>query len=144
MKEASHNDKRVNHGTTVHISSERSFGGVFTFVFVLIGLAPLLDWHAPRWWALSIGALFLLVTLTKPQLLRPLNQLWFRFGLLLHRFITPASLGAVFLFVVIPIGFSLRLFGKDPLRLRFDRAASTYWIHREPPGPAPDSMRQQF
>ncbi len=34
--------------------------------------------------------------------------------------------------------------GKDPLRLRFDRQAKTYWIERGPRGPAPDSMKNQF
>jgi hypothetical protein len=38
----------------------------------------------------------------------------------------------------------MRALGKDPLRLRFDRGAATYWIPREPPGPPPDSFTDQF
>ena len=38
----------------------------------------------------------------------------------------------------------MRLFGKDFLRLRLDRGAKSYWIVRTPPGPPPQSMRNQF
>jgi hypothetical protein len=37
-----------------------------------------------------------------------------------------------------------RWLGKDPLRLRLDRDAVTYWIERNPPGPPPDTMPRQF
>jgi hypothetical protein len=38
----------------------------------------------------------------------------------------------------------MRLFGKDPLRLKRDPAAATYWIERTPPGPKPESLGDQF
>jgi hypothetical protein len=38
----------------------------------------------------------------------------------------------------------LRLRGKDPLRLRLEKDAPSYWIVRQPPGPAPRSMTRQF
>jgi len=50
----------------------------------------------------------------------------------------------LFFLVVTPIGLLMRALGKDPLRLRFDHASGTYWIERRPPGPTPDSMRDQF
>jgi hypothetical protein len=43
----------------------------------------------------------------------------------------------------VPFGVVLRAMGKDLLRLR-PSADSTYWISREPPGPARNSMKQQF
>jgi len=45
---------------------------------------------------------------------------------------------------VTPIAFLLRALGKDPLRLRFDPAAPTYWLDRRPPGPSGESMPNQF
>jgi hypothetical protein len=53
-------------------------------------------------------------------------------------------MGLVFYTTVTPIGLARRLLGKDPLRRRFDRDAVTYWIERDPPGPAPDTMTRQF
>jgi hypothetical protein len=38
----------------------------------------------------------------------------------------------------------MRLFGQDPLRLRMDPKAQSYWIPRIPPGPSPESMKQLF
>jgi hypothetical protein len=78
------------------------------------------------------------------MLLRPFNRLWFRFGLLLSRVVNPLVMGLLFYFTVTPIGLIMRALGKDPLRLRFDRGARTYWIDRQPPGPEPETMRQQF
>ena len=62
----------------------------------------------------------------------------------MHRIVSPLVLGALFYLSVVPTGLVMRALGKDPLRLRFDRNAQTYWIAREPTGPAPESLRNQF
>jgi hypothetical protein len=125
-------------------STDRSFGWVFTVVFVLIGTWPLLFSNPPRWWAIGIAAAFALVTLIKPTLLSGLNRLWMKFGLLLGKIVSPIALGVLFYLVFTPIGLLMRLLGKDPLRLKFDRTGDSYWIRREPPGPPPKSMTNQF
>jgi hypothetical protein len=53
-------------------------------------------------------------------------------------------MGLVFYTTVTPIGLVRRLLGQDPLRLRFDSGAVTYWIERHPSGPARDTMPRQF
>ncbi len=125
-------------------SSDRSFGLVFTVVFAVIGCWPLIDAAQPRWWALALAGLFLLAALVRPALLAPLNRIWLRFGLLLHRVVNPIVMGFLFFLVVTPTGLLMRMTGKDPLRLRPDPEAKTYWIEREPPGPAPETMKNQF
>jgi len=67
-----------------------------------------------------------------------------KLGDILHRIASPIALAILFYGVVTPTGLLMRLFGKDPLRLRFDREAKSYWIAREPPGPAPESLKDQF
>jgi hypothetical protein len=125
-------------------SSNRAFGGVFTLVFGLVGLWPLVHGRPVRIWALAVALAFLAVTWARPALLGPLNRVWTRFGLLLHAVVSPLVLGVVFYGVVAPMGLVMRLLGKDPLRRRFEPGAASYWIERRPPGPAPDTMRQQF
>ena len=125
-------------------SSDRSFGMVFAVVFALIGLLPLAFGGALRLWALLVAAAFLGIALAVPSLLAPLNRLWLRFGLLLHRIVSPLILGIMFFLVVTPMGLLMRALGKDPLRLRFDRHAASYWIDRVPPGPEPESLKDQF
>jgi hypothetical protein len=125
-------------------SSNRSFGFTFAVLFAFLGLGPLMRGHPVRVWALVGAAVFFLAALALPRVLAPLNRIWLRFGLLLHACISPVIMALVFYTTVTPIGLVRRLLGKDPLRLRFDPDAVTYWIERHPPGPAPDTMLRQF
>lgn len=84
------------------------------------------------------------MALVRAAWLAPLNRLWFRFGLLLQRIAHPVVLAIIYFAVVTPTGLVLRALGKDPLRLRRDPDAATYWIRRDPPGPEPESMTRQF
>jgi hypothetical protein len=128
----------------IHGGSNRNFGFVFTIVFAVIGLLPLRKGHPVRVWALGISAAFVLLTLLKPDALAPLNTVWTKFSLLLSKFTNTIILGLLF-FVFFAVAHALmRLAGKDPLRLRHDAGASSYWLPRQPPGPAPASMSQQF
>ena len=125
-------------------SSNRAFGVVFTAVFLIVALWPLLSGHSPRGWALAASGLLLLITVAVPALLTVPNRLWMNFGLLLHRIISPVVLAILFYLVVTPMGLIMRAFGKDPLRLKRETSDPSYWIRREPPGPQPDSMSDQF
>lgn len=125
-------------------SSDRVFGLVFAGVFLVIAGWPLFSGEMPRWWASGVAAVFALVALVKPALLGGLNRLWIKLGILLGKVVSPVALGILFYGVLVPIGAVMRLTGKDPLRLKLDPSAASYWIPREPPGPPPDSMTNQF
>jgi hypothetical protein len=133
-----------SRGQVVKASSNRAFGWVFVGVFLLIGLSPLLHGGALRWWSLIVSGLVAVITVAAPGLLTIPNRLWLRFGLLLHRIVSPIVLGIMFYIIVTPLGLLMRVFAKGNLRLRRDAAAESYWIKREPPGPQPDSMPHQF
>ncbi len=124
--------------------SNRKFGLTIGVVLFLLGLAPLLFGGQIGLWLVAAGASFVLLALATPRLLTIPNQIWFRFGLLLHKIVNPLVLGAVFLVAVTPIGIVMRLAGKNLLNRRYDPAAESYWIPRDPQGPAPDSIRNQF
>lgn len=125
-------------------SSDRSFGLVFSGVFLVVACWPLFYREMPRWWALGIAVVFVVIAILKPALLAGLNRQWLKFGLLLGKVVSPVALGILFYCVVAPIGGLMRLTGKDPLRLKLDSGAKSYWIPRQPPGPPPDSMTNQF
>ncbi len=141
-KQGIHEDLYRAH--EVMAGSERTFGLVFAAVFALIGLWPLMGGAPVRPWALGLMAVFTLFAFVRPVALRPLNLLWHRFGMLLHCIVSPLVMGMLFFLTVTPLALIMRALGKDPLRLRFDKHAKTYWIERDPPGPAPDSMMNQF
>ena len=136
--------EEFNRSEEVKGSSNRVFGLVFAVVFGLIGLWPLLDGAGPRWWALVVSGVFLLFALVFPQYLAPLNSLWTRFGLLLHRIVSPVVLGLIFAVAVTPVALILRLCGKDPLQRRFEENVESYWIVRSDAGPPAETMRNQF
>jgi len=117
---------------------------VFAIVFALIGLSPLFVGRAIRFWSLAVCAIFLVCALVFPSVLAPLNRVWLRFGLLLHKIVSPVVLGIMFYLVITPIGLLMRALGKDPLRLKFDKQSNSYWIERVPPGPTPESLKDQF
>jgi hypothetical protein len=125
-------------------SSNRTLGLVFGAVFLIIAVFPWFFGGSIRLWALIVCAGFVAVALFLPRLLAPLNRIWTRFGLLLHKIVSPVILGIMFFGVFTPMGFVMRLLGKDPLRLRFDRQSTSYWVERTPPGPKPDTLSNQF
>ena len=124
--------------------SNRAFGLVMASVLGIIGLFSLFGSKGISTWAFVVGAAFALTALVTPVVLEPLNRLWLKFGLVLHRVVSPIALGIMFFVVITPMGIVMRLLGKDPLRLRIEKNASTYWIERTPPGPAPESLKDQF
>ena len=125
-------------------SSDRAFGMVFTGVFLIIGLWPLTGGGNPRLWALIVAGLIGAAALMHPTILAPLNRLWTRFGLLLHKITNPIIMGLVFFVTVTPTALIMKMMGKDPLNRKIDRNAKSYWIDRQPPGPSPETMKNQF
>jgi Saxitoxin biosynthesis operon protein SxtJ len=125
-------------------SSDRGFGYVFAGFSALLAALSLYNGgtHWPYW--LAAGVMFALVAFLQPGLLAPLNRLWAKLGLILFAVVSPVTLAIVYYGCITPIGWLMRLTGKDPLRLRFEPEAKSYWVSRQPPGPAPDSLMNQF
>ena len=136
--------ERLSAAEDIQGSSDRSFGNVMAVVFAVIGAWPLLFEGPPRWWALIAAALFCSLAFLRPAWLAPLNRLWFRFGLLLNKITSPLVMGLLFYGLITPYAYILRWSGKDLLRLRLDPSADNYWIERNPPGPAPETIKRQF
>ena len=134
----------LNREEHIEGSSDRSFGFVFAVVFLIIAAWPLLAGHGVRWWAVAVAAAFVAIALAIPALLAVPNRLWMKFGLLLGKIVSPIALGILFYGAITPLGMVMRWLGKDPLRLKLDAQAKSYWIDREPPGPPPASMTNQF
>lgn len=139
---ASH--ERLTAEEDVRSGSDRSFGIVFAVFFCLVALFPLVHGGNIRVWALPIAAAFAALAFLKPSLLAPLNRVWFRFGLLLHKIVNPLILGLMFFVVLTPVAGITRLLGGKLLSLGYDKSLPSYWQRRTPPGPEPDSIRNQF
>jgi hypothetical protein len=126
------------------LPSNRSFGWTFTGVFAIVGLYGLWRGGVLLPWVLALAALTALVTLTRETWLTPLNRAWMRLGELLGRVVSPVVLGIIFYGVFTPTGALMRLLGRDAMCRRWEPAAPTYWVKRDPPGPPDDSYRNMF
>lgn len=113
----------------------RRFG--FVMAAALAVLAALLLWrHRPAWpYVADIAALFAVAGLVAPGVLRPLERAWMTLAGWLSVGMTYVVLTLAYFLVVTPLGLLRRLGGRDPLHLRLDRNAKTYWLPVEPDGP---------
>ena len=128
----------------IKVGSERAFGIVFACVFGIVALLPLFSSGTIRWWAIAVAAVFLVCAYFIPAALKPLNIVWFKFGMLLYKVVNPMTMALLYYLTVVPMGLLMKVFSKDPLNRSFDPNAVSYWIERAPPGPEPKSMKNQF
>ena len=98
----------------------REFGLLIGFGFpLLIGwLIPALTGHGLREWTLWVGFIALIIGLTSPRLLYYPYKFWMKLGLILGWVNSRIILCLVYMIVLIPIAFVMRLIGYDPLRRR--------------------------
>ena len=113
----------------IKISSNRNFGVVFFVVFFLIALYPLTYDEGIRTWSIIISLFFLILGLFNSKILNPLNKLWFKFGIILGKIISPLIMGIIYFLVVTPTGLIMRLLRKDILNLKYKKDKS-YWIKK--------------
>ena len=142
MKQSTH--EVFHREEKVVAGSDRSFGVVMAVALAAVTL--LNAQHSGRLWPWTGGlaALFLASGLLRPSILSPLNLIWLRFGLLLHRVVNPIVMALLFYGTVLPTGLVMRMMGRDLLRLKRQPDADSYWIERQPPGPSPETMKDQF
>ena len=121
-------------------SSNKSFGIVFFILFIIIGFYPLLNDGYIRIWSIVVSIIFLILGLSNAKILTPLNKVWFQFGIILGKIVSPIIMLSIFFFVVTPTGIIMRLLGKDLLNLKLNKKKS-YWIERVGPK---SKMKNQF
>jgi len=110
----------------VALSEDRTFGWTVGGVFAVLG--ALLLWRhrtVAGAVAASLGGALLLLAATAPTLLATPHRGWLALARILGRVNSAVFLFLTFFLVLSPLGFVLRLFGRDELRRR---------------GPAPASM----
>ncbi len=122
------------------LPTNKNFGIVFSVIFLIISLFPLINDGSLRIWSLIVSTVFLFLGLTNSKILTPLNKIWFKFGLLLGRIVSPVIIGFIFFLVVTPTALIMRLIGKDLLNLKFNKHQS-YWIEKTGPK---SKMKNQF
>ncbi len=109
------------------IGSNKSFGIVFFFVFLIIGLFFFKIGSSFSYISIFLAMTFLLLGVINSKFLTPLNKIWFKFGIFLGYFISPIVMALIFFFVVTPTSLLLKIFKKDVLNLK-KNSNKSYWI----------------
>ena len=125
----------------IKAGSVKSFGIVFFFVFLIVAVYPIFNNHEIRIWSLIIALIFLFLGIANSPLLKPLNFIWFKFGLYLGKFIAPMVMGIVYFIVVFPTFIMLKLFKRNYLNIKYEKNKNSYWIKV---GSKNSTMRDQF
>ncbi len=124
------------------MGSDRSFGLVIAAAIAIISALPIWHGEAPHFWGLAAALGFAAAAVVVPAKLRPLNRLWFKLGLALHKITNPIIMGVLFFGVILPIAALFRLRRADPLKLSFDKSATSYWTMRDTAEAASDMSKQ--
>ena len=124
----------------IKLPTNRNFGVVFFFVFLIISLFPLLKNENIRIWSIIIALAFLVLGLLNSKFLTSLNKIWFRFGIILGSIVSPIVMGIVFFTIVTPTSLIMRALGKNLLNLK-KRNKKTYWVERSK---IKSKMKNQF
>lgn len=109
--------------------SNTEFGLLFTLVFLFISVYPCISYKSPNYFFLFLSISILLISLITPMILSLPNKAWLKFGFLLGYVTTPIILFLFYIFLFIPIGFILKIFNKDSLKLKFKDSST--WVIRK-------------
>ena len=133
-------NKKNSLDKNTKLPTNKNFGIVFSIVFLIIALFPLINDGNLRIWSLIVSIIFLTLGLINSKALTPLNKLWFKFGIFLGNIISPIVMGIIYFAVVTPIALFLKVINKDVLSLKKTKKVS-YWKNKEKYN---SSMRNQF
>ena len=125
----------------IKLSSNKSFGIVFFIVFFIIALWPLKSGSDIRIVPLLISLIFLILGTFNSNLLKPLNFIWMKFGLMLGKFMNPIIMGLIYYLTVVPTGLIFKILNKNLLNIKKKNDQKSYWIKKEK---SQSTMKNQF
>ena len=120
MKDGNRNLNLTKMNENISQKQLRQFGFLIGFAFPLIigWLIPYLSGHFFRSWTLFIALPSLFIGITKPILLIYPYKAWMALGHFLGFINSKLILSLVFILVLLPLSFILKLFSYDPLRIK--------------------------
>ena len=125
----------------IESSSNKSFGLLFSVIFLIIAIYPLINKGTINYLFIFIAVIIFLISILLPSILTIPNKLWFKFSLILGLLISQIILTLIYLVIVTPTGFFVRLTGKDILNKKINKQLKSYWIEKSE---SFSSMKNQF
>jgi hypothetical protein len=130
--------------THLKLPSNKDFGILFTSIFFFITIYFLIQEKPLLFYIFtSLFSIFLIVTIFRPSLLKPLNKLWMMFGYLMGRIMNPLIMGVIFFLMITPIAIVTRFFKRDELVIK-KKDRRSMWNTRLENQIKPESFNNQF
>ncbi len=120
----------------VAAASERNFGYTLSGAFTLFAIIY------STYTLIAVAAVLLTITIFSPSKLKKLNTAWAMLGNILQQIVTPVIMFLIYITVFLPIALILNICRKNTM-LRYNTAASSYWLHKDPPT-LPEPLKYQF
>jgi hypothetical protein len=114
-----------------------AFGG-----FVSAILYARFRWPVASWVPLAVLSVLAAVYYVVPALRRPIYLGWMYAFLPLGMLTSFLLLAVIYFLIFTPIGFVMRLVGRERVPRGFDRQAASYWVKRPPARPSESYFRQ--
>jgi hypothetical protein len=134
--------ERFDRGGEIRPPSGRLFGFALAIPFAMASCGRALRGGEARWWAAAISAALALAAVVHPAMFDRMAAAWTKVLRPMHSAVTMAGMALLFFLVVTPVGCLRRLLVRDPLRLRFEPNAPSYWQERQ--AMPPETMSNQF
>lgn len=132
-----------NYKKNIHSSSNYSFGLFFSTIFTILGFFFFyLNLINYSYLTFGISFIFMLITIFKSSLLRPLNSFWIKLGLIIGYIINPIVLGVFFFAIFTPVSIFIRIFGRDELILKYKKNNSLWKDYRDKEGESFSFLKQ--
>lgn len=128
-------DKEINDMTLDIQTAEVTKSDLRTFGFIMGGMIAfmfglVIPWlfSSENWpiWPYIVMAIFFILAVAVPEVLRPVNHFWLKVGNVLGFINSRIILGAMFYLMIFPIGMILKVLGKDSMQRKLEANAVTY------------------
>ena len=111
------------------IPSNKNFGITFGIIFIIVSI--ILFFYDLSYLLLAlIGLIFIFLGIINSKFLYPLNFIWFKFGILLSRLVSPLVLFLMFYLIITPYALIVRLFKKEIREIKSKKKTlngNTFW-----------------
>ena len=112
--------------------SNKKFGKFFSFILLIISL---FYFYKLNIFIAVFFAIFSMITLIlalfADKYLKPFNNIWFKFGMILNYIISPIVLGIIFFGILSPLSLVLKIFKRDELNMKIVKNVSSWKKYKQ-------------
>lgn len=133
----------IENKNKIKVSSNKSFGIIFSIFFLILSIYLYIKTGSYPLKLIGICIIFLILGILNSKILTPLNIIWFKFGIIIGRIMSPLIMLIIFFSTLLPISILTRILRKDFLKLdkKKNKKKKTYWELKKKYN---NSMRDQF